>query len=89
MTRRTVDVVSLTTSLEQPTIDFAYASVVTIRDVADGESFSKENVWVKRPGSGEIRARDFERVLGRVATAAIPRNSQLKWGDIAGGESAR
>jgi N-acetylneuraminate synthase len=72
---------------EQPTIDFAYASVVTIRDIAAGESFSKDNVWVKRPGSGEIRARDFERVLGRVATTSIPRNRQLKWGDIAGGES--
>jgi len=71
---------------EQPTIDFAYASVVTIRDLSEGEPFSMDNVWVKRPGSGEIRAHDFERVLGRAATKAIPRNSQLTWNDVVGGE---
>ena len=70
---------------EQPTIDFAYASVVTIRDVRAGERFSKENVWVKRPGSGEIRAHDFDRVLGRVATTAIEKDRQLAWSDVEGG----
>lgn len=67
---------------EQPTIDFAYACVVTIRDMQAGEEFSAANVWVKRPGTGEIKARDFERVLGRRAARAIPTNTQVRWTDI-------
>ena len=68
---------------EQPTIDFAYACVVTIRDVKSGEQFSAANVWVKRPGTGEIKARDFDRVLGRRAARSIPANTQVRWSDIA------
>jgi sialic acid synthase SpsE len=68
---------------EQPTIDFAYACVVTIEDIAAGDAFSAANVWVKRPGTGEIKARDFERVLGRRAARAIPANTQVRWSDLA------
>jgi N-acetylneuraminate synthase len=67
---------------EQPTIDFAYACVVTIRQVKEGDIFSAANVWVKRPGTGEIKARDFDRVLGSRATRTIPPNAQLTWRDI-------
>ena len=68
---------------EQPTIDFAYASVVTIRAVKGGDVFSRDNVWVKRPGTGEIKARDFENVLGRRAARDLPVNAQLAWSDLA------
>jgi sialic acid synthase SpsE len=67
---------------EQPTIHFAYACVVTIQDVAQGETLSAANVWVKRPGTGEIKARDFDRVLGRRAARAIPANAQVRWADL-------
>ena len=63
---------------EQPTIDFAYATVVSIRDIKAGEIFSKENIWVKRPGTGEILAADFELVLGRKAAVDISDKSQIK-----------
>ena len=69
-------------SEEQPTIDFAYACVVSIADIGAGEALTASNVWVKRPGTGEIKARDFERVLGRRATRAIPVNTQVRWSDI-------
>lgn len=69
-------------SEEQPTIDFAYACVVSLRDIAAGEKFSGENIWVKRPGTGEIKAVDFESVLGRKAAHAIKQNAQLKWADL-------
>jgi sialic acid synthase SpsE len=68
---------------EAPTIAFAYASVVTIKDVAAGEPLSMDNVWVKRPGTGEIRAADFDKVLGRRAGRALPKNAQLSWKDVA------
>ena len=67
---------------EQPTIDFAYACVVTIEDINAGEALSTANVWVKRPGTGEIKATDFDRVLGRRATRSIPVNTQVRWSDL-------
>jgi len=69
-------------SEEQPTIDFAYACVVTIANVPAGDAFSASNIWVKRPGTGEIKARDFERVLGRRAARALAVNTQVRWSDI-------
>jgi N-acetylneuraminate synthase len=56
---------------EQPVIDFAYATVVTIRPVKAGERFSRDNIWVKRPGTGRILAKDYERVLGKTAARDI------------------
>ena len=41
---------------EQITIDFAYSTVVTIEDVKKGDIFIPENLWVKRPGTGDIPA---------------------------------
>lgn len=67
---------------EQPTIDFAYACVVSTRDIAAGEALGADNTWVKRPGTGEIKAVDYPYVLGRQAQLAIPRNSQIKWADL-------
>jgi sialic acid synthase SpsE len=64
---------------EQPTIDFAYASVVAIRDIEAGEQLSLDNIWAKRPGSGEILAKDLHKLLGRATTRRISTNEQLKW----------
>ncbi|WP_064605360.1 N-acetylneuraminate synthase family protein [Photobacterium sp. J15] len=63
---------------EQVTIDFAYASVVTIAPVKAGEVFSVDNLWVKRPGTGEFLADDFESLLGRAASQDIDIDTQLK-----------
>ena len=64
---------------EQVTQNFAFATVVTIRPVKKGETFTKENIWVKRPGTGEISAADFENVLGKCAADDIPSDTQLCW----------
>lgn len=69
---------------EQPVIDFAYATVVTIRPVAKGEVFSRDNIWVKRPGTGPIKAKDFEAVLGKRATRRLPAHTHVAPDDIAG-----
>lgn len=68
---------------EQPTIDFAYACVVTTREVRTGERFSTDNTWVKRPGTGAIKARDLDRVLGRTASRTLPAHAQIGWDDLA------
>lgn len=67
---------------EQPTIDFAYACVVTTRDVVAGEELTTENIWVKRPGTGEIKARHYSDILGRKIKQALPRDSQVKWSNL-------
>jgi N-acetylneuraminate synthase len=67
---------------EKPTIDFAYACVVSIRDIAAGESLDLGNIWVKRPGTGEILSAEFEGLLGRKARVRISKDTQLRWADI-------
>lgn len=67
---------------EQVTIDFAFATVVAIADIQAGEPFTMENIWVKRPGTGEIKAVDFERLLGKTASQDIKSGQQLGWKDV-------
>lgn len=67
---------------EAPTIAFAYATVVTIAAVAEGEPLSRENLWVKRPGTGAIRAEHFEALLGKRATRALRSGEHLSWKDV-------
>ncbi|APG64699.1 polyhydroxyalkanoate biosynthesis repressor PhaR [Tenacibaculum todarodis] len=64
---------------EQVTIDFAFATVCTIKPIKKGEVFTKDNIWVKRPGTGEILAEDFDNVLGKIAKEAIKDDEQLTW----------
>ena len=63
---------------EQPTIDFAYASVVSIKEIKKGELIDLNNIWVKRPGTGEILADEFDNILGKKAVVDIPNNAQVK-----------
>ena len=67
---------------EQPTIDFAYASVVSVKNIKRGELLTRENIWVKRPGTGQILAKDFENLIGTIAVTDIKEGSQVKWTDI-------
>ena len=64
---------------EKVTIDFAFATVVTIKPIKAGEVFSKENLWVKRPGTGEILAERYEEILGKRAIVDIENDTQLTW----------
>ena len=67
---------------ELPTIKFAFASIVSINEIKKGDVFSKENLWVKRPGTGEILAEEFESILGKKAKNDISSGQQLKREDI-------
>lgn len=67
---------------EAPTIAFAFASVVAIRDIALGQCLSEENIWVKRPGGGDFTALDYDSLFGAVAKTVIPRGYQIKKADI-------
>lgn len=67
---------------EQVTIDFAFATVCTIAEIKQGDTFTKENIWVKRPGTGEILADKFDAVLGKTASNDIENDRQLTLKDI-------
>ncbi|WP_286925092.1 MULTISPECIES: N-acetylneuraminate synthase family protein [Lysinibacillus] len=67
---------------EQVTIDFAFATVVAIKDIREGEKLSMENIWVKRPGTGEIHAEHFNSLLGKMVKKSIKKDTQLKFSDI-------
>lgn len=67
---------------EQVTIDFAFATVCSIASIKNGETFTKENIWVKRPGTGKILAESFNDIIGKKATRDIENDEQLIWEDI-------
>ena len=69
---------------EKPTIDFAFATVVTIKPIKKGDLFTKENIWVKRPGSGEILAEKFNDLLNKKSLRDIPIDTHLSKSDIGG-----
>ena len=63
---------------EQVTIDFAFATVVTIKPINKGEIFTKENLWVKRPGTGDVLAENYNDILGKKATRNINNDTHLE-----------
>lgn len=67
---------------EQVTIDFAFATICSIKPISKGEIFSKENIWVKRPGKGGILAEEFDGILGKVASTNIDVDTQIQWENI-------
>jgi len=69
---------------EQPVIDFAYATVVSVAPIKAGDVLSRDNIWVKRPGTGRILAERFEQVIGRRASRDIPADVHVSPDDIDG-----
>lgn len=67
---------------EQVTMDFAFATVVSLAPIKAGDLFSESNIWVKRPGTGAIPAERYEDVLGKRASRDIPADTHLKLDDI-------
>lgn len=67
---------------EQVTIDFAFATVVSIQPIQKGEKLTKENIWVKRPGTGEIRAEHYESLIGKKALKDVGNDEHLHWSDF-------
>jgi len=63
---------------EDPTIAFAFASVISIRDITQGELLNEDNIWLKRPGGGDFTAADFDRLLGKKSLVNIPKGTRIK-----------
>ena len=67
------------TKEEQVTIDFAFFTCVSIAPIKKGEILSSENLWVKRPGVGEIKAEFYEEILGKRAKCDIDNDTHITW----------
>ena len=61
--------------------DWAYHSVVTIKSIKKGDIFTRENLGVKRPGTG-IPAENLNLILGKTALVAISVNEQVTISDV-------
>jgi N-acetylneuraminate synthase len=67
---------------EQVTRNFAFASVVSTKDISKDEKLSKNNIWIKRPGTGYFSAEDYKKLIGKKANKRIKKNYQIKKNDI-------
>ena len=67
---------------EKVTMDFAFATVVTTKKIRKDEKFTKENIWVKRPGVKGIKAKHYEEILGKKSKKEIEIDEHIEWNDV-------
>lgn len=67
---------------EEPTIRFAYSSVVTTGALAPGTVLTRAHLTTKRPGTGDIPAASLAGLLGRVVARPVAADQQLSWADL-------
>lgn len=67
---------------EEITAQFAYASVVAINHIQQGELLTEKNLWVRRPGNGDFLAEDYVNLLGKKASKNILKDAQVKKTDV-------
>lgn len=65
--------------LEESVYRFARASVVADRDLPANHVIAESDIWIRRPGTGEIAAYDYENVVGKKLRFPVYKNTQLKW----------
>jgi len=71
------------TGPEEDVYRFARASVVADADLPAGHIIEEQDIWARRPGSGEIPGYEFDKVVGKTLKQPVKRNQQLKWSDLA------
>tara|TARA_A100001388_G_C28766792_1_gene501225 strand:+ start:165 stop:1214 length:1050 start_codon:yes stop_codon:yes gene_type:complete len=67
---------------EKSTIDFAFASLVSTKNIKKGEKITKENIFPKRPGTGDFKASSYNKIIGKRAKNFIKINTLIKKKDI-------
>ncbi|MFC4403537.1 N-acetylneuraminate synthase family protein [Gracilibacillus xinjiangensis] len=67
---------------ETVTMDFAFSTVVTTKPIVNGDILTRDNIWVKRPGIGEIKAENYESIIGRMVTRDLDKDEHLNWSDL-------
>ena len=62
---------------ERPNIEVARKSIVAAHDISAGETFTEDNITVKRPGNG-ISPMEWDNVIGRVAKQDFPYDTLIE-----------
>tara|TARA_B100001250_G_scaffold414415_1_gene452644 strand:+ start:4523 stop:5539 length:1017 start_codon:yes stop_codon:yes gene_type:complete len=62
---------------ELPIRKWALRSIVSIRDIQNGEILSEKNIWSKRPGTG-IPSRFFDKLIGLKTKVRIKKDTLIK-----------
>ena len=63
---------------EEKTIAFAFQSIVATKDIFKGEKLSSNNIFLRRPGNGDYRVKDFIKILGKKVKKNIKKNTQIQ-----------
>ena len=63
---------------EAKTIAFAFQSVVATKDILKGEKLSLSNIFLRRPGNGDYKVKDFIKIIGKKTKRDIRSNTQIK-----------
>lgn len=63
---------------EDDTRAFAFATLVTTRDLMAGETITTDNTTFKRPAQGDYLPADYESVLGKMLLIDVPADCHLK-----------
>lgn len=67
---------------EDAVYKFARSSIVADKDLQAGTVITEEDIWARRPGTGEIAGYEFDKLLGRVMSRPLKKNDQLSWSDL-------
>jgi N-acetylneuraminate synthase len=67
---------------EAKTIAFAFQSVVATKDILKGQMLTMDNIFLRRPGNGTFKVKDFKKLLGKKVKKNIKKNYQIKFTDI-------
>ena len=67
---------------EEDVYKFARASVVADRDMAAGHIITEKDIWVRRPGSGEIPGYKYNDIIGKKLRLDVKKNHQFKWSNF-------
>ena len=44
---------------------FAFTSVVTTKNIEPNQVLTKNNIWVRRPSTGDFNAKDYFKLIGK------------------------
>ena len=61
--------------------EWAFRSIVSLRDIKRGEIITPEMIWSKRPGTG-IPSHQMDEVIGKKAKWDIACNTLIKWEEL-------
>ena len=70
------------TKQEEDVYKFARASVVADKDMTAGHIITDKDIWVRRPGSGEVPGYKYNDIIGKKLRLDVKKNHQFKWSNF-------